>query len=361
MSVVLLQTALPDYRQKAVSLLGERIADLSVVTGEDYFASTVRTALPSGAGVILVENRFFAGRRLLWQAGSLRPLLRAEVAVVELNPRILSTWLILVLRRLAGRETVLWGHAWPRSGRDSGTDLVRHLMRRLGSTIVVYTDTQAQELRARMPRARIVAAPNALYLASEMGAGTGDEPPGDFLFVGRLVPEKKPLLLLEAFLSALHMLPGETRLVFVGEGPLRSTLEEVARQAGATGRVVITGHISDIRGLGAIYARAVASVSPGYAGLSLVQSLAFGVPMIVARNEPHSPEIEAAVEGVNCRFFDSDCKEALAAALVDVAKGTADWAAPRRAIAADCATRYSLDAMVDRLVGAIAEARECAS
>ena len=60
---------------------------------------------------------------------------------------------------------------------------------------------------------RIVAAPNAILPRGMMNPAVGDSPPTDFIYVGRLVAEKKPVLLAQAFLRALSALPGETRLV----------------------------------------------------------------------------------------------------------------------------------------------------
>ena len=96
----------------------------------------------------LVDNVFLWKRRLVWQRGVVRPLLAADVAILELNPRILSNWLILAGRRLRRRPTVLWGHAWSRSGARSRTDRIRDVMRRLGNVILVYTERQKQELLA---------------------------------------------------------------------------------------------------------------------------------------------------------------------------------------------------------------------
>lgn len=45
-----------------------------------------------------------------------------------------------------------------------------------------------------------------------------------------------------------------------------------------------------------VYANALVSVSPGYVGLSLTQSLSFGVPMLIAIDEAHVPEIDAALD-----------------------------------------------------------------
>ena len=79
---------------------------------------------------MLVRNRYLLGRRLLWQAGCSRAVVAAEVAVLELNPRVLSSWAVLLARRTLRRPTVLWGHAFPRAGREARSDRVRGLMRR---------------------------------------------------------------------------------------------------------------------------------------------------------------------------------------------------------------------------------------
>lgn len=65
-----------------------------------------------------------------------------------------------------------------------------------------------------------------------------------FANMARLSPEKGQLKLLEAFakINADHP---ETRLLLIGDGPLRSDLETEIKARGLTGRVVITGLLSN--------------------------------------------------------------------------------------------------------------------
>ncbi len=200
-----------------------------------------------------------------------------------------------------------------------------------------------------MPGAEVHAAPNAVAPAATMGPAGGGAPATDFLYVGRLIPEKKPALLAEAFAAALDRLPADRRLVLVGAGPEEPRLRAIVDEAGIGDRVAFTGHLSEPARLRAHYATAIASVSPGYVGLSITQSLGYGVPMIHADDEPHSPEIEAAVPGVNAVPFHSNSVAALADALVAVSAEREVWAARREAIARDCAARYSLEVMAERL------------
>ena len=300
---------------------------------------------------------YLAGRRLLWQSGIWRSALGADVTVIELNPRILSGWAILLVRRLRRRPTLVWGHAWPRGGKDKWTDTFRQTMRRLASGVVVYTHQQAEELRRRMPGTSVTAAPNALYSTrDQLVAPRSPETAKDVLYVGRLIDVKKPRLLLDAFAAVVDRLPPEMDLVFVGEGPLRQPLEEAAAAAGIGGRVRFLGEVIEYDDLAEAYASAIVSACPGYAGLSITQGYWFGVPAIIARDDRHSPEIEAAVEGVNSIFVASDSVTSLGSALEDVAADRELWLARGEDIARACAGRYSLEAMVDAMVSAITNA-----
>ena len=355
--VVLVQTALADYRQ---SVLEELIASCDggflALSGERYFDPSVETRVDLGDRHRVVDNRFLLRRRLLWQRSVLGVAVRGDVAVLELNPRILSTWAVLIGRRLFGKQSVLWGHAWSRSGRRPLSSLVRRLLWSLAGVVVMYTRAQAEEAASTGTGALVFAAPNALYRRSVIRSG--EDRPGGFLIVGRLVDDKKPRLALDGFLAALDGLVDEDRrLVFVGDGPLRQPLENAVAAAGAQRCVSFLGHVGNLAALRDAYDRTLASVSPGYVGLSIVQSISFGVPMVVAEHEPHSPEIEAARAGINCVYFRSDDVDALAEALVAVSDERGAWIARRPEIASACSNEYSVESMAGGLLSAIASAR----
>jgi glycosyltransferase involved in cell wall biosynthesis len=352
-SIGLQQTTIPDYRQEVVDLLYERWGDaLRIYVGEEYFDQTTITRVRLPANTVTARNRFLFGRRLEWQHGIVRKLIRTDIVILEFNPRILSTWIILILRRLMKRHTVLWGHAWSRRGASSATDVVRQVMRRLSSVVLVYSEQQRKELAQRMPNACIVAAPNALYRRDYIGARPADEQPCDVLYVGRMVRSKKPCLLVNAFLMATDAgLPEDIRLVMIGEGPEGAKAQRIADGHGNGDRVSFLGHVPATH-VAPYYSRALLSASPGYVGLSLIQSLSFGVPMLIARDEPHAPEIEAVRPGVNSIIVASDAPQAWSEALRAVADARHAWDARRDAIASDCRSRYAVELMVERIVQA---------
>jgi glycosyltransferase involved in cell wall biosynthesis len=353
-TVTLLQTTIPHYRVELFEALARRFGDgFALVAGVEYFDPTIRLVAMPGLRLATVRNRFFIGRKLLWQSGAWKRSVGADVVIAELNPRLVSTWAVLLTRRLLLRPTILWGHAWSRRGPHSPSDFVRQLMRRFADAIIAYSETQARQLRARMPGRTIVAAPNALYARAQQPSGVDGGRMRDFLFVGRLVEAKKPDLLVRAFGLAINDLPSETNLVFAGDGPLRAQLAATAERSPARDRIRFVGEVIAPNALSALYADALASVVPGYAGLSLIQSFWFGVPNLIAYDEPHSPEIEAAVPGHNASFFPSDSEEALRGALVRTAQDRDMWIQRREVIARECAQRYSIESMVESIAAVV--------
>jgi glycosyltransferase involved in cell wall biosynthesis len=350
-SVRLVQSALPSYRAAFLSEVVERVPNIDVYVGASLFDETVRTDALVPVPATTVRNVFLGGRRLLWQRGVFTAGVRAGVAVLELNPRILSVWATLFVRRILRRPTILWGHAWPRRGPEARTEWMRGLLRRRADVLITYTETQAEELRALMPGHHVLAAPNALYRAADMCADPVAKP-RSFIYVGRLVVEKNPALLVDAFARAASRL-GDTRLVLVGTGPEDQTLASRARALGIAERVDIVGAVTDVARLRSLYSHALASVSPGCVGLSLIQSLGFGIPMIVADAESHGPEIEAALESRAATFFAADSVTELAEALIDLHERQDEWIVRRHDISAWCRDRYSAERMADGFVEAI--------
>lgn len=359
MKKVICVAALGDYRIGVIRELEKHVDDeFEIVSGTQPFDLSIKTLNRDQCEhVTFVDNCYLAGRRFMVQRGTFSTCVTADNVVVDLNPRVLNVWLVLLLRRLSGKRSVVWGHAWPRGGASSRSDKVRALLRNLGGTVVVYTESQVRELKERFPRLRVIAAPNALYRADDIlklkEAVRNGKDVWDIVYVGRLVKEKKPAFLLGAFAIALRDLPPQSRLLFVGDGPEADSLKAAAHALGIDQRVTFTGHVAGREQLQPIYRRSLVSVSAGYVGLSITQSFSFGVPMLISKDEPHAPEIEAAVDGVNCEFFETDSAEALAAGLLAFFQRKEFWLARYDSILQECAERYSTEVMADRLLSVL--------
>ncbi len=356
--VMLLQTAIADYRNSFIAKLVEEIGtDFEIVVGERYFEPSTQTSqyVRSLPCTKTIANNFFFGDRICLQYIPFLKVIKADVVVFELNPRLVMNWPILVLRKILGKKNVLWGHAWSRSGRKSKTESLRHAMRRLSNNLLFYTDKQLDEFRAVYPsyKGGLFVAPNSLYERAKIEAVN---PIGkDIVYVGRLVSSKKVALLVEGFSLAIKTIPNDTLLHLVGDGPEMKAIQRLVHELSIEDRVIFHGHVSNWESLKNIYSRCVVSVSPGYVGLSITQSFAFGRPMIVADNENHSPEIEALVPDMNGVYFKAGNKNSLAGVIESYFKDCEIWKDKFDDVASDCSKRYSVERMVEGFKDAIAK------
>jgi glycosyltransferase involved in cell wall biosynthesis len=343
--LVIIQTTTPSYRSKFYSYLHKELqSNFKLYSGDFYFEKSVVTD-DSFEQRIKINNFFFLRRKFLFQTGIWGSALSSDLLVLEMNPRIISNWIILLLRKILLRKTILWGHAWPRAGKQKKTDVIRNLMRSLGDEIIVYTRTQKKELQERMKAKNIFAACNAVFFKDEMKTKSLLQTTGNLIYVGRLTTKKKPLFLVRTFGQMVSKLPEDILLLIIGTGPEKEKIEQYVTEKNLHNRIKILGHIDDYHELKKLYETALFSVSPGYVGLSITQSFGFGVPMIISKDENHSPEIEAAQREINAVLFETDSTASLQKEIMNIYHNRESWITKRQAIAKECQDQYSIEIM----------------
>ena len=351
-AAVVLQLAMPHFRQQFLDCLREQMAksnELIFIVGDEHFGGGVTTAVDSPLIRRSGHNRFLAGRRLAWQPGVVRPALLADTAVVELSPRILSTWFVLIVRSLLRRRTLAWGHAWPRAGQHSRSDRLRRLMRNLSDGLIVYTHQDRDGLLANGYKKRIYVAPNAVARSTHQQAIARQSKRSSFVWIGRLAEAKKPQLAIDAFRLALPELRDSTQLFVVGDGPERVSCIASARDLVSSGRIRIFGFV-DEQSLAQLLGSAIASVASGYVGLNATQSIGYGGPIVYPSGEPHSPEV-AALNESNSVSFPRDDPAALARTMIEVERAQDRF--DREAISRHVRETYSADRMASHFLGAV--------
>lgn len=119
------------------------------------------------------------------------------------------------------------------------------------------------------------------------------------LYVGRLHPQKDPLLLIEAF-AALSQ--PEVHLLIAGEGELKSTIQAEIARYGIGDRVTLLGGVSPERVSDLYRLSSVFVVSSAYEGVPIVvlESLACGTP-VVGTECGEIPRILTEDSGIMCR------------------------------------------------------------
>lgn len=98
-----------------------------------------------------------------------------------------------------------------------------------------------------------------------------------FGYIGRLGPEKNLPMLVRAFHRAAG---GSSRLVLVGDGPMRPQVEAAIDAAGARSSVILAGPSKDPAGCLAAFDVLVMSSFTEQASLALLEGMACGLPVI---------------------------------------------------------------------------------
>jgi glycosyltransferase involved in cell wall biosynthesis len=215
-------------------------ADFLDTWGESpTFEHSFSPSLRIGLGRLDFQARLSAG-----VSGRLRRLNPDVILVHSWGPLMVEP---LIWSRLAHKRTVMWTESSARTGllRDPITGFARSRLVALVDAFV-STGTPAtrfiENLGANPRRVIGSCLPSALgeaISAKPIASRPRPEMAGkSYLFVGRLVELKRPVELARAFVRALPSL-GMATLTFVGDGPLRDQLTEMAGAAG--GRIRIVG------------------------------------------------------------------------------------------------------------------------
>jgi glycosyltransferase involved in cell wall biosynthesis len=119
--------------------------------------------------------------------------------------------------------------------------------------------------------------------------------------VGRLNKAKNYPLLLRAA-DFLGRQGCNVNILLVGDGPERNVLEHMAKDIRI--RMTFTGARYDEEFISLCFASSDVTVIPGAAGLTVIQSLSYGTPVVVHDNhEKQMPEADVVREGINGALF----------------------------------------------------------
>lgn len=161
--------------------------------------------------------------------------------------------------------------------------------------------------------------------------------------VGRLSPQKDPITALRAMRLVVDRHPN-ARFRWIGDGPMRSEIEEAVRALGLGGKVELAGARSDIPS--ELATLDVFVLSSRFEGLprSLMEASAAGVPIVATRVDGVEEIVRDRVTGL---VVDPGDPEALAAAISETIaeRGVAEQ---RARAALDAASAYSTAVMCAR-------------
>lgn len=179
--------------------------------------------------------------------------------------------------------------------------------------MVTLSDSSAAELQGLgFDPASVAIVPPGVDSAFSPGGSKSTEPL--MVAVGRLAPVKRFEMLIDAAIAVRRSVPN-VRLVIVGDGPRRDSLQAQIDAAGATDWIQLAGRVGDDELIGlyrSAWVLTSSSEREGW-GMTITEAAACGTPAVVTRIAGHS---DAVAEGISGLL--SDTTDELAGNLVRV-------------------------------------------
>jgi 1,2-diacylglycerol 3-alpha-glucosyltransferase len=319
------------YRAAVMVELARRSGlDVTLVGDAGDYESDIKAwQTPSDIPFRLAPCRRIRGSSM-WQKGVVGLALGREFDALILlgNAYWPSTWLAAILGRLRGKRILFWTHGWitpPRGAKGA----FRNAFYRLAHGLLLYGHLAKQYgIESGFDPERLHVIYNSLdYDAQRAARSTvspedertlrrelfGTEAVAVAICSTRLIAIRRLDLLIEA--AAMLRAEGlPVVLLLVGDGPERANLERLAKERGVPAH--FAGACYDESKLARYTMASNVTVAPGKVGLTAMQSLAFGTPVITHDEaDDQMPEWEAIIPGRNGSLFRRNDAKALAEAM----------------------------------------------
>ncbi|WP_319586142.1 glycosyltransferase family 4 protein [uncultured Desulfobulbus sp.] len=322
--VLIIQPIVPHYREPFFRLLAASdYIDVTVAYGEaDKNASLQSISSGINFRTRKLKNLFYSPKYPFYlQFGLLSAIMsrRYDTIIACFEIRAISSMLAYPIARLFGIKWIWWGHGIGH-GESSLSRKIRLAALRKSSALILYDAERGEKFISwGVPREKVFIAWNSIDMSdieSLRQEFTSDR--YRILYIGRLIKMKKVDLAIQAFAKAVDRLDERIILTIIGDGPEKQTLIDLAADLNISNRVEFIGALYDQKSLSELFNTSLVSISPGGIGLSCMHSFGYGIPVIVADNEPHGPEFSAIKDHYNGRIFRSDDVEDFANTIIDM-------------------------------------------
>lgn len=278
------QRVLPSYRIPFFDLLASQCeGGMSLFAGMPRPIEMISSGETQTAKLKRAENIHLLGGAfyLCYQRGFIRWLeeWNPDALIVEANLRYLSTPSAVRWMHARGRKVIGWGLGNPSPFRRGAG--VRSAFINQFDAMIAYSQRGADEYAALgFPREKIFVAHNSV--ASVPSQMPDDRPltvaRATILFVGRLQARKR----VDYLLRACTEMESSPRLIIVGDGPERLSLETLAKDVYPSAEFIGSKHGAELK---PYFTQADLFVLPGTGGLAVQEAMSYGLPVIVAKGD----------------------------------------------------------------------------
>lgn len=340
--ILIIQNIIPHYR---ISFYNELSKKYNLVV------------IHSGSGDLPKERSFKDIKLSKAKIGSLNFQLKIFSTIRMENPAVIIAmfdiyWPITILLLFKYRKKMIW---W---GLDEGKSKIalkiKLLISKLGVPIIFYHKSILKKfLKLGISKDICFTANNTFYVEQRIHAFK--YPKKHFLFVGTIRRRKELDKCLEAFIYINNHLEKKIKFIVIGDGPQKNSLEEKINKSKNSNFISFHGQINNPMHLKNYYKNAIASISYGQAGLSVLQSFAYGVPYITKRNSISGGEANNIIHDYNGILLDSNNPQE---SLIQAMKKLTDNQKFAQDLGENAFNYYSTHCTIDKMVEGFCSAIE---
>ncbi|MEX0965807.1 MAG: glycosyltransferase family 4 protein [Bacteroidia bacterium] len=312
--VLILQRIFSDYRKPVFDRLARRF-DLKLLYSKNK--SGIRQVSANYAEEVPAFHYLPKETTVFQNVLAVILKFRPKVIIHEIALGAVSMYFSFILAKLLGIKFIFWGHGFDRTkgfNPNSPGDKLRLFLMRKADAVILYGNQMQDVLKKHLPAEKLFVARNTidtdrfLRIKEELDergreqvkAAIGFRHRYNLVFIGRLLEEKRPEILLNLLIKLREQGVKDVAVHFIGDGPEKEAIEQLIIEKKLRGQVFLHGSIHDPVESGKFLYAADLMVMPGYLGLSVNHAFCFSCPVVSFRqgeNGPfHSPEAENIVQ-----------------------------------------------------------------
>lgn len=240
------------------------------------------------------------------------------------------------LQQAKGGKFILWGIGFSQMPTPVMDRLRLRMVRQAEATILYSTKDRQKYIELGAPSNKLFVARNCVDFPSIESAicwWTRDRlqefrrkwkicKGPVLLSVGRLAENKRLDMLVRAA-SLLRSTWKTLKVVFIGNGPHKVSLQHLSQQLGLGHNVLYPGAITNEREIAPWFLSSDAVIAPGQIGLLAIHAAAYGRPLVTGDNPVmYGPEVEAFIPGTTGLAYSYGDEHALAEAIAHLLSDT---------------------------------------
>jgi len=331
--VVITQKIFANYRKPIYDLIGQQV-DLLVLHGHNNSGIQTISANYSKK-VPTIQYRASETALImfpLYQILRFRP----QVVILEFALGLINLPFIILVCKMFGIKCAFWSHGYDRKKgfhpKNSMADKYRLFLMKFVDANIVYGQEDKAVLKEYINKSEIFVAQNTVdtnaafkikkKMKSEGRKNIKDrlkiKHETNLIFIGRMIPAKRPELLIEMY----ELLKSEYNITigvqFIGDGPMLEIIKGLVQEKSIEEDFYFHGASYDAIKNGELLFVSDLMVMPSFVGLSVNHALCFDCPVMTFEKmngyPTHGPEVEYVVHNKTGFLLKDHSASAMAAA-----------------------------------------------